>query len=65
MKLSIVVGLVSLGLIVTSWAIPLQNGNSKLKNKKDVIVQAGEDPDPQIRARREFVKQVSVVVVYA
>lgn len=51
-----------LNLIAMAWAIPVrQDATSNLENGKAVITQGreGEDPDPVIRARREFVKQVN------
>ncbi|OXA46900.1 Mannosyl-oligosaccharide alpha-1,2-mannosidase isoform A [Folsomia candida] len=50
-----------LNLIAMAWAIPVrQDATSNLENGKAVITQGreGEDPDPVIRARREFVKQM-------
>lgn len=33
-------------------------------SKKMPVIQGGEDPDPIMRARREFVKQVNDIMSY-
>lgn len=59
MKFSVPVGLAILALVVLVGAVPLD------KHKKPVTIQAGEDPDPVMQARRNFVKQVLYYLVFS
>jgi hypothetical protein len=59
MKILLATGVV-LAVLASALAGPLDHERSRKKTAP--ITQGGEDPDPEIRARRNFVKQVKLLI---